>query len=128
MSAATGRSLILKRNGVKIAAVVSKTISINNEPIDITNDDDVGFRTLLEDSGTRSIDLSVEGVHKDDVMLTVAGAAAPTLIDDMDIVFPSGLTISGDFRMNNYEDSGESAGRVQFSATFQSTGVWSLTP
>ena len=128
MSAATGRALIIKRNSVKIAAVVSKTISINNEPIDITNDDDAGFRTLLEDSGTRSIDISVEGVHKDDVMLTAAGAVAPVLIDDMDIVFPSGLTISGDFRMNNYEDSGESAGRVQFSATFQSTGAWTVTP
>ena len=128
MSAATGRSLIIKRNSVKIAAVVTKSIAINNEPIDITNDDDDGFRALLEDSGTRSIDISVEGVHKDDAMLTAASAVAPMLIDDMDIVFPSGLTISGDFRMNNYEDSGESAGRVQFSATFQSTGAWTVTP
>lgn len=128
MSAATGRKLIIKRDGTKIAAVVTKSIAINNEPIDITNDDDDGFRTLLEDSGVRSIDLSVEGVHTDDAMLTAAGSVSPTLIEDMDIVFPSGLTISGDFRMNNYEDSGESAGRVQFTATFQSTGAWTFTP
>lgn len=128
MSAATGRALIIKRNGTKIAAVVTKSISINNEAIDITNDDDVGFRRLLDESGVRSIDLSVEGVHTDDVMLTAAGAVSPTLIDDMDIIFSSGLTISGDFRMNNYESSGETAGRVQFSATFQSTGAWTFTP
>lgn len=128
MSAASGRALIIRRNSVKIAAVVSKTISINNEPIDITNDDDVGFRTLLEASGTRSIDISIEGVHKDDVLLNAAGAASPTLIEDCEIEFQSGLIIAGDFRFNSYESSGESANRIQFSATMQSTGAWTVTP
>ena len=128
MSAATGRALIIRRDGVKIAAVVSKTVSINNEPIDITNDDDAGFRTLLEDSATRSVDISVEGVHKNDVLLVAAGAASPTLIEDCEIEYPSGLIIAGDFRLNNYESSGESANRVQFSATLQSTGAWTVTP
>lgn len=128
MAAASGRALYVKRNGTKIGAVVSKSISINNEPVDITDDDDAGFRTLLEDSGTRSIDISVEGVLKADTLVTDGGAVSPTLIDDADIVFPSGLTISGNFRLNNVEISGEVAGRVQFSGTLQSTGAWTVTP
>lgn len=128
MSAASGRALIIRRDGVKVAAVVSKTIAINNEPIDITNDDDASFRTLLEDSATRSIDISVEGVHKDDVFLIAAGAVAPTLIEDCEIEFSSGLIIAGDFRLNSYESSGESANRIQFSATMHSTGAWTVTP
>lgn len=128
MSAATGRALVIKRDGTKIAAVVSKSISINNEPIDITTDDDAGLRTLLEDSGTRSIDISVEGVMKDDVLVLEAAAVTPTLIKSADLVFASGLTISGSFRLNSFESSGESAGRIQFSATLQSSGAWTVTP
>ena len=128
MSAATGRALIIKKNGTKIAAVVSKTISINNEPIDITSDDDSGFRSLLEDSGTRSIDISVEGVMKDDVLLADAAGATPTLITADEVEFASGAKIAGSFRFNSFEASGESAGRIQFSATLQSTGAWVYTP
>jgi predicted secreted protein len=128
MSAAIGRALIVKRASVKIAAIVSKTVSINNEPVDITNDDDSGFRTLLEASGTRSIDISFEGVSTDDVLLSVAAGAAPTLITADEIEFPSGLTITGSFRFNTYEVSGEVAGRVQFSGTLQSSGAWVVTP
>jgi predicted secreted protein len=128
MSAAIGRALKIKRNGTLIAAVVSKTVPINNEPVDTTNDDDDGFRSLLEESGTRSIDLSVEGVAVNDVLLIVAAGASPTLITADEIEFPSGLTITGNFRLNTYEQSGETAGRVNFSATLQSTGAWVVTP
>lgn len=128
MSAATGRALIIKRNGTKIAAVVSKSLSINNEAIDITTDDDAGIRTLLEASGVRSLDISIEGVLMSDALLLEAVAVTPVLIDDGDIVFPSGLTISGNFRLNSMEISGESAGRVQFSGTLQNTGAWTVTP
>ena len=129
MSAATGRALVIKRDGTKIGAVVSKSISINNEPIDTSNDDDLGFRTLMEDSGTRSVDISVEGVLKTDALLIDAADPATTaLIEAADIVFPSGLILRGDFRLNGIEVSGESAGRVQFSGTLQSTGAWTLIP
>lgn len=127
MSAAVGRKLIIKRDGTKIAAVVSKSMSINNEPIDITSDDDDGFRTLLEESGTRSIDLSVEGVAKNDVFLAVAAGASPTLITADTIEFPSGAKIDGSFRFNSYEQTGETAEKVQFSASLQSTGQWTFT-
>jgi predicted secreted protein len=127
MSAATGRALKIKRNGTTIAAVVSKSVSINNEPIDITSDDDLGFRTLLEESGTRSIDISCEGVYKDDSLVEVAAGSDPDLLTVDTIEFPSGSTIAGSFRLNSVEISGEVAGRAQFSAALQSSGEWTYT-
>ena len=65
---------------VLIAGARSKSITINNEPIDITSDDDLGFRTLLDDPAVRSIDMSIEGVTKDDDLITAATASSPTLL------------------------------------------------
>ena len=127
MSAAVGRALIIKRGGVKIAAVVSKTVNINNEPIDITSDDDSGFRTLMEDSANRAIDLSVEGVSKDDVLLAVAAGASPTLLSADEVTFPSGAKIAGSFRFNSLEISAETDNRIDFSAALQSSGTWTYT-
>lgn len=127
MAEKTGRFLKVKRNGTLIAAVVSKTISINNEAVDITTDDDLGFRKLLEESGTRSVDISVEGVLKNDVLLEDAGGAS-LLIKTAEIEFQSGLKITGDFRLNNIEVSGETADKIQFSAELQSTGAFTVTP
>ena len=127
MSAATGRKLVIKRDEEKIGAVVSKSISINNEPIDVTTDDDSGFRTLLPESGVRSIDISVEGVLKRDELVMDAAGNGATLIQPVEIEFPSGMTIGGYFRLNSYDISAETNGRVQFSGTLQSTGEWSVT-
>ena len=127
MVAATGRSLLLARGGNPVAALVAKTMSIGNEAIDVTTDDDLGFRTLLEASGTRSIDMSFEGVMKDDVLLTDAADPATTaLIKAGTMTFASGTVIAGDFRLNDLEITGEVAGRIQFSGTLQSSGAWTL--
>jgi TP901-1 family phage major tail protein len=128
MPAASGRDLIIKRNGTKIASVTTKNFSVNNEPIDITTDDDSGFRTLLDVSGVRTIDASVEGVYIDDTLLSEAAGASPTLITADEIVLPSAATITGNFRLNNIDITGEVAGRVEFSATLQSSGAWVFTP
>jgi TP901-1 family phage major tail protein len=128
MAKATGRELIIKRSGTKIAAVTSKTVTINNEAIDVTNDDDAGYRTLLEASGMRSVDIAVEGVYDGDDLIAVAAAASPTLITADTVQFPSGATITGNFRFNDIETSGEHDGRVEFSANLQSSGTFTFTP
>ena len=128
MSAATGRLLIIRRDGVVVAAAVSKSMTGNNEAVDITSDDDEGFRLLLEASGTRSIDLSVEGVLVDDVLMNAAlDPTTVTLIKECTITLPSGAVITGNFRLNSFETSGETTGRADFTATMQSTGIWAIT-
>lgn len=127
MSAAIGRALVIKREGTKIAAVQEKSIAVNNEPIDVSSDDDEGVRKLLEDSSTRTIDLNVSGLLFDDTLAAKA-LSGTGLIETYQIVYPSGMVVEGEFRFNSYESSGSFNDAVKFSATFQSTGSWTVTP
>jgi len=126
MASNVGRKLIIKRDGTTIAGVRTKSVTINNEAIDVTTDDDSGYRTLLEEPGQKQIDLSVEGLTKDDALLQSA-AEGTTLIDAYTIEFPSGATITGDFRFNNLEMGAEYNAAITFTAEIQSTGSYSYT-
>ncbi len=126
MASNVGRKLIIKRDGSTIAGVRTKSVTINNEAIDVTTDDDSGYRTLLEEPGQKQIDLSVEGLTKDDALLQAA-AEGTTLIEAYTIEFPSGATITGDFRFNNLEMGAEYNAAITFTAEIQSTGSYSYT-
>lgn len=63
MSAAfKGRAVIIRRNGVVVAGARVKGISIAGAPVDITTDDDSGWRKVLEAAGQMEISISVSGI------------------------------------------------------------------
>jgi TP901-1 family phage major tail protein len=122
MAANVGRNLLFKKdNAVFAAGIRTKSFTINNNPVDITSDDDSGFRTLLAESGEKQIDISLEGVTKDDVLLAQA-VDGSALIDECEVVLPSGATITGDFRFNSLELGAPYNDAVTFTATVQSSG------
>lgn len=127
MAAAVGRTLTLTYGGAVIAGARTKTITINGTPVDITSDDDSGYRTLLEASGEKQIDMSVEGLAKDDVLVE-ALANNGTLIAEVVLTLPSGATITGDFRLNSVELGAPYNDAVTFTAELQSTGSWAMVP
>lgn len=127
MAAAVGRTLTLTYGGAVIAGARTKTITINGTPVDITSDDDSGYRTLLEASGEKQIDMSVEGLAKDDVLVE-ALANNGTLIAEAVLTLPSGATITGDFRLNSVELGAPYNDAVTFTAELQSTGSWAMVP
>ena len=127
-----GRNLTLEYpTGTVIAGVRTKSFTVDSAPIDVTTDDDSGLRTLLEASGQHMIDISVEGILKDDTFL--ADILNGTLfIQELTIVLPFTFVttagkIVGDFRFNNFESSGEYQGAITFSVTLQSTGAFTYT-
>jgi predicted secreted protein len=124
MAAASGRELKILKNNVVIAGVRTKTVAIAGAPVDVTTDDDLGFRTMLDEAGTYTIDLSVEGVTKDQALLDIIGAAGSYMLTDITVEFPDGANISGDFFLASFEQSGEYADAVTFSASLQSSGAW----
>lgn len=126
MAASVGRNLTIARNGTVIAGARTKTLTIGAEPIDITDDDDAGIRTLLETSAQQMIDASIEGLTKDDVLLAVI-ADGGTLIVECTITLPSGATIVGDFRLNQLELGATYNEATTFTAEIQSTGAWTYT-
>lgn len=127
MAAESGRKLLIKRDAVVIAGVRTKAVAINREAVDITNDDDDGWRGLLAEPGEKQIDLTVGGVVKDDTLRAVA-FTDPAVFEDMTLEYPDGGVIAGDFYISAYNESGDYNDAITFEATFQSSGVITYTP
>jgi len=128
MGADVGRELLIKKDAVVICAgISSKSITINNEPVDITNDDDDGWRAYLTKAGVRSLDLSFSGVTKDDTLKTLC-TGETILLEDITVEFPDGSTFEGDFIFASLGESGESGTAITFDATLNSSGIITFTP
>ena len=127
MSANSGRKLLIKRNDVLLAGVRTKGVAINREPVDITNDDDDGWRGVLHEPGEKQIDLTVGGVTKDDTLRQIA-FTEPAILEEMVLEYPDGSLIEGDFFISSYNESGDYNDAITFEATFQSSGVIEYTP
>lgn len=128
MPAAKGRSLLVKRGAVVIAGLRTKGVSFNGEPIDVTTDDEAGYRTLLADPGTKSIDLSIEGLTKDDDLRVAVLNGASLMLTDVTITYPDGGILAGDFFLTSLEESGSYNEAITFSGSLQSSGAWTYTP
>jgi len=125
MAAAKGRSLLIKKGSTVLAGMRTKGVAINGEPTDITSDDDSGYRTLLSDVGTLSVDLSIEGITKDDTLkaLILAGGTS-LMLTDITVVYPDGKSLVGNFSLNSLEETGAYNEAVTFSGSLQSSGAW----
>ena len=134
MAGAASRDLLIEKNDIAIAGVNSKSIAIAKEPIDITTDEDNGYRTLLSEAGTKSLDISISGVTKDTLLRSLIMTEQSMLLTDISIQYPpygaqsTGDTITGDFYFNGFtENGGGSDGAVEFDGTLQSSGAWTYT-
>jgi predicted secreted protein len=122
----TGRDLLILKNAVAIAGAQENGITIDNSPVDITSISDNGYRTLASFAGMRAIDISVSGVWSDNIVRAVAVGASP-LLTDITIEFADGASISGNFYLANYEETGAHDGAVTFSSSLQSSGAWTYS-
>lgn len=125
MTAKAGRQVLLSlidgTESTLIAALLSKSIKFNKAPIDITSDDDSGWRTFLADlDGTRSVDIDCEGVLKSNQVGLLA-EGMEDLILEFDI--PGIRKVTATFRVTAYSAQGETADKMTFSASFQSSGL-----
>jgi len=130
MAKNVGRNLKMKKGGVVIAAVRTKGVSWSGEPIDTTNDDDSGFRTLLASAiGQEQIDLSVEGLSDSNVFRNIAlDPSQSKQLGDITLEYPDGETISGNFQLASYEESAPYNEAITFTGSLQSSGQWVYTP
>lgn len=129
MAQTAGRNLIIKRStdgGTTynaIASVRSKSVTINNEPIDVTTDDSDAWRTLLAEPGSRSIDITVSGVTDDDTLMTAIMAGTSSVaLHDIQVDYNGAFTLTGDFYLNSLTYTGEYTDAVTFEASLQSSG------
>lgn len=107
----------------------AKTITLGSESIDVTSDGDNGFRTLLADPAQRSIDMSLEGVlRQDDFVGDLLNPAPPSFLSEYTLVFPGIGSVTGDFFLSNFELGAPYNEATTFSTTLESSGVWEFTP
>lgn len=125
MAKLVGRKVKITRtttDGVVVSGVRTKNLTINNEEIDVTDDDDDGWRSLLNDSGMRSIDMSLEGVTKDSALIAAA-ASGTNLIAEYTVEIPTIGTFTGEFRIGNVQLGAPYNDAVTFTADMKSTGA-----
>ena len=132
MAKAPGRLAVLSKNGVAIGGCRTTTIKFAAESIDVTDKDSNGIMTVLAAAATQQITLSIEGVYTDPVLRDIAlDAAISKLLTDITMKHSDALaakdTISGNFFMTDYEESNPHDGATDFSATFSSSGPWTIS-
>lgn len=103
-------------------------ITINNEPIDVTDKGDDGWRTLLADAATRSVDISFSGVLKGDGLLSKAlGSSTSALLGDYEVLVDGVGSFAGDFHLSGVELTTPHDGPAELSGTLASSGAVTWT-
>ena len=130
MAGFNGRQFTFDWDSTTLAGVRTRGLTVANDYVDVTNDDDSGWRTLLADPGTRSVEVTIGGVTTDEVLLA-AIMASTVSSETLEATLPTSLatpgTVSGSFLVSSFEQSADHDGEVSFSATFMSTGAITYT-
>lgn len=127
MAGANGRALTIDWDSTTLVGVRTKGYTLTNDYVDVTTDDDDGWRTLLADPGVRSVEVTVGGISSDQVLIAAMMAASVTA-ETLTVQLPTTTgTLAGSFLVSSFEQTGETDGAVEFSATFMSSGAVTYT-
>ena len=96
-----GRKVILKKGATPIANVRTKSLSINRELVDSSDDDSGAWATHLDEPGQIDVSISVEGVIADHSILGEALNVA-TGNETYTLTYPDGGIVSGSFGLSSF--------------------------
>lgn len=128
MAGHNGREFTFDWDSTTIVGVRTRSLGINNELVDVTNDDDNGWQTLLAAPGKRSIEVSIAGIMSNEAVLASAmGSEGETLEATLPTSLTTSGTVSGLFVLSSFTLEGEHDGEYEFSSTFMSSGAITYT-
>ena len=111
-----------------VAGLRSTSIALNDEPVDITNKDSAGARTLLAGAGVNSISVPGSGVFLDSASeATLRTAMGATDFHNFEVVIPDFGTYQGEFMLATLSYSGEYNGESNYDFTLESSGTIAYT-
>ena len=136
MVANVGRELVVTKNAVVIMGIRTASIDWSGESIDVTTGEDAGVRLLLEASAQEQLDLSVEGIMKEELLREITLAASEArILTDIQIEWPivnplntTPATLTGNFRLSGYSEGAPYNEAITFNATLESSGAFVYTP
>jgi TP901-1 family phage major tail protein len=115
---------------VTVGGARELTLTINNEPVDITNSDDAGIRKLLEGAGVNSISIKLQGVYVEDAAAAAIRVDASTNAHrNYQFVMPGAVTktYQGGFMIASYEEAGSYNGSATYNITLESAGAVTIS-
>lgn len=127
MVASAGRQVAFTWNGTPLLGVREKGVALNGEPINVTSDEDGGWRTLIPDVPNEDqVEVKLSGVSKDDRLKNDWFSRTRTRAAIF--TYPNGATITGTFMIANFSEGIPYNNALTFEATLQSHGVVTFTP
>lgn len=130
MSAVAGRKAVLYWKLVSDTewtvptGVKEKSFTLNNTPVDITSDDDDGWKKALDDvSASRDWSLKVGGVLKDDDLLALVAAQASI---DVYYRIPGVFHVTGTVRLTSAEVPAGQEDPVTYDIAMEGSGPATL--
>ena len=126
MAALYGRKIGFTFGGNPILGIREKSLTVGGEPVDVSSDEDDGYRVLLDEDATKQIDYAISGVVKDDTLrlAKLSGNIAKEVV----ITYENGATLTFDAILGEYSEGQPYQEAVTISATLMSTGAWTYTP
>lgn len=127
-----GRLFLLKLgadgSGGTVAGLTENGFTINNEPVEVTNKDSGGWRTLLEGAGTQAVTISASGRASDGATYeTLKGYAEANSINAFQLIGPDNDAVSGSFQITSFQEQGSHNDALTFSVTLESSGTITFT-
>jgi predicted secreted protein len=120
--------IIKGSSGVVICSgIMSKKLKYIGPALEITSDDDTGYRTFHTATGTKGIDISFEAVLKDTVLRAIVFADA-RMLTDVYFLFNNGDKITANFFLSNYSEDYNHDEVVKISGELQTSGPYTYVP
>jgi TP901-1 family phage major tail protein len=118
-----GRRAVLKKGTAAIANLITKTVSINSEPVDITSDSDAGWRKLITaDSGLKTVEISADGILKSNAIIDDILAAGTSATYNFEFGTET-KKLSGTFHLTSVEIGAAMNEGITVSLTLTSSGT-----
>jgi len=131
ITAKPGRDFLLKvsdqtspTNFVTVGGLRNVQLTINNNPVDITNAASNGFREYLPDGGVQSFSFSGDGIFDSETTgaNSLFDAAQNRTVIEGQISSGHGDSFTGFFVVTSFQRSGAFDGAETFSVSLESTG------
>lgn len=125
-----GRKVTVSVGGTVVATARTKSLTVNNSSVNVTDDSDDGIQALLDVPGEKSVEISISGMRlkatTDLLDLSLSATPAAEVIFDFDGAY----TITGPFFQTSYSENASYQDAVTFDTSFSSRGavVKAVTP